>query len=90
VAYLGLEAQDVPEPSTGALVKKVIPGSPAEKAGFREGDIVLEFGGRVIHSADGLRGTLYENKQDKEIKVMIIRNEEELEIKVKLGRRKDF
>ncbi|MFW1678437.1 DegQ family serine endoprotease [Pontibacter sp. JAM-7] len=41
------------EKPSGALVAKVLPDSPAEKAGLQEGDIIQSFDGReVVHSAD--------------------------------------
>lgn len=55
--YLGVVTQDVtrdladaynlPRPA-GALVSKVLPGTPAEKAGLREGDVITQFDGRDI------------------------------------------
>lgn len=40
---------------TGAVVVKVIPGSPADKAGLQVGDVVTEVNQRPIRSADDLR-----------------------------------
>ncbi|XP_042411525.1 putative protease Do-like 14 [Zingiber officinale] len=37
-----------PNVTKGVLVPLVIPGSPADRAGFQQGDIVIEFGGRPI------------------------------------------
>ncbi|HEV8712373.1 MAG TPA: trypsin-like peptidase domain-containing protein [Candidatus Binatia bacterium] len=36
----------------GVLVRGVEPGSPAAKAGLQRGDVVLEFNGRPLHSAE--------------------------------------
>ena len=38
----------------GARVVNVIAGSPAEKAGIREGDVITKFNGRAIESSDEL------------------------------------
>lgn len=55
--YLGVVTQDItrdladaynlPRPA-GALVSKVLPGTPAEKAGLRDGDVITQFNGRDI------------------------------------------
>jgi Do/DeqQ family serine protease len=42
----------------GALIAAVQSGSPAEKAGFREGDVVVALNGRAIRSAAELRARL--------------------------------
>ena len=90
VAYLGIEARDVPEPNTGALVEDVIAGSPADEAGVKKGDVVLEFGGRVVKSIADLKGTLFRKAQGEQIEMTVLRNEEEVKLTIKLGARKDF
>ncbi len=42
----------------GAAVTVVQPGSPAEKAGLRQGDVVTAMNGRSIHSSGDLRNRL--------------------------------
>jgi len=49
-AYLGAIATNNPN-IWGAVVTNVIPGSPADKAGIKRGDIIREFNGQTI--ADG-------------------------------------
>lgn len=61
--YLGVVTQDItrdladayslPKPA-GALVSKVLPGTPAEKAGLKDGDVITQFNGRDINLASDL------------------------------------
>ena len=62
------EARVDPPPGQGAVgvrladggltVADVAPGSPADLAGLREGDLILSAGGRRVLDADGLRAAL--------------------------------
>lgn len=48
--YLGVELEDATD---GARVEQVYPGTPAERAGFKEGDVIVRFDGeRVDGPAD--------------------------------------
>lgn len=53
-AWLGLDVQPLLKSQAGmkgALVSGTIPGSPAEKAGFRSGDILVSLAGREVNVA---------------------------------------
>jgi membrane-associated protease RseP (regulator of RpoE activity) len=61
--YLGVRIEDVTEESAsqlrlsepyGALVKEVDEGSPADKAGLREGDVITSYQGQRVESARAL------------------------------------
>ena len=52
---IGLRVKDGPG---GAVVGTVHPGTPAERAGLRQGDIVVEIDGRAVRSAADLEAAL--------------------------------
>lgn len=57
----------------GALLSGVQPGSPAEQAGLREGDVVTALNGRTIRSAGELRARLGLTPVGEEIELSITR-----------------
>jgi serine protease Do len=66
----------------GLLVREVEEGSPAEKAGIAEGDLIVEAGGRAIGSADDLFDALAEAKPSAPMAVTIVRGTEERSVSV--------
>ncbi|KAG8363839.1 hypothetical protein BUALT_Bualt19G0064000 [Buddleja alternifolia] len=50
VAHLKERNASFPDIRSGVLIPMVSPGSPADRAGFRPGDVVVEFGERPIGS----------------------------------------
>ena len=57
----------------GAVVLRVLADSPAEKAGFREGDVVVEFAGKTIHRQSDLPLAVGQHPIGKKATVKIIR-----------------
>ncbi len=62
----------------------IVEGSPAEKAGLREYDIILEVDGEKITEERTLADILSEKKADQEIELLVLRDKEEIKLKVKL------
>ncbi len=58
----------------GALVASVLPESPAAKAGFQEGDIVLSFDGKEINEASQLPPLVGRTKVGEKVKVGVFRH----------------
>ncbi|KAK7284368.1 hypothetical protein RJT34_19113 [Clitoria ternatea] len=50
IAQLKKKDVSFPNVSKGILVPMVTPGSPADRAGFRPGDVVIEFDGKPVQS----------------------------------------
>ena len=68
----------------GALVSKVIPNSPAEKAKLQQGDVILEFDGSDIKKSTDLPLLVGQAKVGKSFKVKIIRNKMVMNIPILL------
>jgi len=92
--WLGVQIQDVNRQLAesfgmdrphGALVAKVIPGGPAEKAGLQIGDIIVEFNGQIIETSGELPPRVGVSPIDEKATVKIIRQGEKQDITVKVG-----
>jgi S1-C subfamily serine protease len=67
---------------TGMLVVGVEPGSPASRAGLREGDIVVEFGGQAIAGIDDLHKQLTGEQVGVRSSLTMIRHTEKLRLEI--------
>src|SRR5262245_36202221 len=67
---------------TGMLVVQVEPGSPASRAGLREGDIVVQFGGQAIAGIDDLHKLLTGAQAGARSRLVVIRHTEKLELEI--------
>lgn len=70
-----------------AKIGKVNADSPAAKAGMMEGDIVLEADGNAVPDFAAFKEIINEHQPGDELRLKIKRGDQELEIKVKLGKR---
>lgn len=69
----------------GALVSKVIAGSPAESYGVQAGDIILRLNDNPIDTSDELPHFVGRIKPDTEVTLDVLRNKSKIRLKVKLG-----
>jgi S1-C subfamily serine protease len=90
-AYIGVEAQNAPlhrrivrfydlPKETGAIVLAAENGSPAQKTGLREGDVIIAFGGQPIAGVDDLHRLLTDAQVDAKTSVTVLRRTERLEL----------
>ena len=68
----------------GILVRGVEEGSPAEKAGMREGDLIVSAAGSAVTDPDELHAALAKAGAGK-LEIGLVRGAEELAVKVDLG-----
>ncbi len=71
----------------GALVLEVNPGSPADKAGLQDGDVVVAFDGKTVTTASELTRVVGNTKPGINTATKIIRNGKTQTVMVKLGDR---
>jgi serine protease Do/serine protease DegQ len=69
----------------GALIAGVQPGSPAERAGLREGDVVTALGGRPIRNAAELRARLGLTAVGEEVELRVTRNGASRTVRVQIA-----
>jgi aminopeptidase YwaD len=78
---------DYSEEVKGVKLTGVIEGSPAEKAGIRAGDIIIEFGGKKVENIYDYTYALQEHKPGDFVTVIVLRNSNQVSMEVKLERR---
>ncbi|MGH9514859.1 MAG: S1C family serine protease [Terriglobales bacterium] len=92
-SYIGVEAQTVPlhrrvvrfydlAKETGVMVVGVANGSPAERAGLREGDVILAFAGQPVAGVDDLHRLLTDAQVDVKSLITVLRRTERLELTI--------
>ena len=93
--WLGVRIQEVTkeiadveklEKAEGALVASVAENSPADKAGIKAGDIILEFDGKKIKTMRTLPKLVAQTEVGKKVIVKLWRNQKMISKKVLLGR----
>jgi putative serine protease PepD len=89
-AYLGLDIQDAStatDASAGALAGAVTPGTPAARAGLKQGDVIVRMGGATISSSEDLGMVLDSKRPGDTIKVIYLRGGKSHTVSVTLGTR---
>lgn len=69
----------------GAYVQTLTKGTPAEEAGIKVEDVITEIDGKTIKSNIDLRHCVEAIAPGKTVNVKLIRNEKQVEVKVKVG-----
>ena len=92
--FLGVQIQNLDEGlaksfgydgTDGALVADVVPGGPADKAGLKPGDIIVQFNGHKVKDNNDLRARVAATRPGTETTLEIIREGKRIEKRVKIG-----
>lgn len=99
-SYIGVQTQTAPlnrtiarhyelKINTGALVLSAEPGSPAQKAGLQEGDVIVSLAGEPVEGVDVLHRLLGEERINVPARLTVLRGSKRLEFKVVPGVREN-
>ena len=69
----------------GALVSSVEPGSAADRAGVKRGDVIKSFNGLAVHDTNSLRNRVASTMPGSNATVVVLRDGREQTLTVKLG-----
>jgi len=92
--WLGIAIQDVTDQLSGSfgvkerggvLVAEVMKGSPAETAGLKAGDVVVELGGAPVKEVPDLQRKVAAVKPGQTLKLTVIREKKPVSVTVKIG-----
>ena len=75
---------------TGALVAKVLAGSPAEQGGIKVGDLIRSVNGSEVRSSGDLPMTISSLKPNQTVKLGVWRKGQMHEVEIKLGTQRDL
>jgi len=86
--YLGVAVREETKSSEGgAYVENVIDGSPAEKAGLKDGDVIVAFGGDVIRGPARLTEKIRATKPGDKVPMDVRRDGKSVKLQVEMGSR---
>ncbi|UCB53085.1 MAG: trypsin-like peptidase domain-containing protein [Candidatus Zixiibacteriota bacterium] len=79
--YLGIYPENLDETlyekynrRTGVLVTEVVKGSPAQKAGLSDGDLIIEFGGTAVVDGSHIRELIKTEGAGTQVELKVLRN----------------
>jgi serine protease Do len=71
--------------ASGALIAGLTAAGPADKAGIKEGDVVIEFNGKPVHNMRALPQLVADTPPGNTVDVMVIRDGKKTSLKVEVG-----
>ncbi len=89
--WLGVSIQDVTSDLAddfgvkdlkGALVSSVMKKSPADKAGIKQGDVILQYNGKIVEDTGHLRNMVSQTPLNTTVKIKLLRSKKEFEVDV--------
>jgi C-terminal processing protease CtpA/Prc len=74
----------------GAFVDEVVEDSPADSAGIKEGDVIVEFNGKKLFDADDLVKAVQKTVPGTKLNLVVIRDGEKKILQITVGKRREM
>jgi serine protease Do len=96
--YLGIDIQDLTQELAksfglkdhqGILLAQVSENSPAEKAGLKQGDVIIEFAGKPIGKVGAFRNRVALKAPGSKVKIIVLRNGKRKTLSITIGKLPD-
>ncbi|EAW39271.1 HhoA/HhoB/HtrA family serine endopeptidase [Lyngbya sp. PCC 8106] len=69
----------------GVLIVRVVPNSPADRAGLRAGDVIEKINNKMVKDADQVQQAVNQEKVGNQLKIGLLRDSQFLDINVRAG-----
>jgi serine protease DegQ len=81
------ESLNIPANTIGVLISGVLDGGPADKAGMKPGDVLLEVNGQKVGDVVALLNSIAQTNPGDEAKINLLRKGKPMALKVQVGKR---
>jgi serine protease Do len=94
--WLGVSVQEIDDTlaeyfnlpdKEGVIIAKVLPDSPAQKGGLKEGDIIRRFDNKNVQDLKSLLRIVSRTEVGKDVTIRVVRDRKEMPVTVKIGER---
>ncbi|HEV3144728.1 MAG TPA: PDZ domain-containing protein [Gemmataceae bacterium] len=86
--YIGVQIKATPD-NDGVIIVMILKDSPAHEAELQADDVVKKIDGKDVTTVRGFVDSIRETKPGTKIKLTVLRNGQEKEIEVKVGKKSD-
>jgi serine protease Do len=73
--------------SSGVFVTQITPGSPADRAGVHQGDLIVGFNGKPVQDGEALVGMVSQTPVGSKVPLTLLRDGKKLELNIEVGDR---
>jgi serine protease Do len=94
--WLGVSVQDIDDnlaeyfnlpDKEGVIIAKILPDSPAQEGGLKEGDVIRRFDGKTVKDLKTLLRIVSRTEVGKKVTIRVVRDKKEIPVMVEIGER---